>query len=87
MQSGDWSTGRTEVSRVERDLSLDSSARMQWELIGHEHVLHSVQVDFLPIIVDQNIKSDRHWLGVGRLSGVKVALKAVLVVSFHVPLC
>ena len=49
-------------------------ARIQRGLIGDRYALQSERVIFYPIIPDQAIKIGRHWSGVGRLSGVNVAL-------------
>ena len=46
--------------------------------IGDRYNLQSERVIFYPIIPDQAIYIGRHWLRVGRLSGVKV-VKAVVV--------
>ena len=72
VQIGDWSAGRTGVSREERDLSVGTSG-IQRGLIGDRYALKSDRVIFYPIIPDQAIKNGRHWSGVGRLSGVNVA--------------
>ena len=50
------------------------TARIQRGLIGDRYALQSERVTFYPIIPDQAIKIGRHWSGVGRLSGVNVAL-------------
>ena len=43
-------------------------------LIGDRYALQSERVICYPIIPDQAIKICRHWSGVGRMSGVNVAL-------------
>ena len=74
VQSGDWSAGRTGVGREERDLSVDAPG-IQRGFTGDRYALHSERGIFYPIIPDQAIKIGREWAGVGRASGVNVALK------------
>ena len=50
------------------------TAGIQRGLIGERYAFQSDRVIFYPIITDQAIKIGRHWSGVGRLSGVNVAL-------------
>ena len=83
MQSGNLSAGRTGVGREERDLCVGASG-IQRVLIGDRYALQSDRVIFYPIIPDQAIKICRHWSGVGRLSGVNVALMERLGSCKHV---
>ena len=52
------------------------TARIQRGFIGDRYALQSERVIFYPIIPDQAIKIGREWAGVGRASGVNVALQA-----------
>ena len=65
--------GRSGRAGFERGCIRDT-ARIQRVLIGDRYALQSERVIFYPIIPDQAIKIGRHWAGVGRLSGVNVAL-------------
>ena len=67
-------SGRTGIERG----CIRDTARIQRELIGDGYSLQSERVIFYPIIPDQAINIGRHWSGVGRLSGVNVALVASL---------
>ena len=51
------------------------TARIQRGFIGDRYALQSERVIFYPIIPDQAIKIGREWAGVGRASGVNVALE------------
>ena len=66
--------GRSGRARFEHGCIRDT-ARIQRVLIGNRYALQSDRVIFYPIIPDQAIKNGRHWSGVGRLSGVNVALE------------
>ena len=66
-------SGRAGFERV----CIRDTARIQRGLIGDRYALQSERVISYPIILDQAIKIGRHWSGVGRLSGVNVALKAL----------
>ena len=66
--------GRSGRAGFERGCIRDT-ARIQRALIGDRYALQSERVIFNPIIPDQAIKIGRHWSGVGRLSGVNVALQ------------
>ena len=79
VQNGYWSAGRTGVGREEQDLSVGASGIQRgysglWSGID---TLFNRSGNFYPIIPDQAIKIGRHWSGVGRLSGVNVALESV----------
>ena len=50
------------------------TARTQRGFIGDRYALQPERVIFYPIIPDQAIKIGREWAGVGRASGVNVAL-------------
>ena len=81
VKSGDWSAGRTGVGRGERDLSVDASGIQRgysggWS--GIDTLFNQSGLFLYPIIPDQAIKIGRHWAGVGRLSGVNVALITVI---------
>ena len=65
--------GRSGRPGFERGCIRDT-ARIQQVLIGDRYALQSERVIFYTIIPDQAIKIGRHWSGVGRLSGVNVAL-------------
>ena len=56
-------------------------------LIGHRYALKSERVIFYSIIPDQGIKIGRHWSGVGRLSGVNVALNKSYLPLFRILPC
>ena len=71
--------GRSGRAGFERGWIRDT-ARIQRALIGDRYALQSERVIFNPIIPDQAIKIGRHWSGVGRLSGVNVAL---LIITIH----
>ena len=65
--------GRSGRAGFERGCIRDT-ARTQRVLIGDRYALQSERVIFYPIIPDQAIKISREWAGVGRASGVNVAL-------------
>ena len=69
--------GRSGRAGFERGCIRDT-ARIQRVLIGEKYTLQSERVIFYPIIPDQAIKIGRLWSGVGRASGVNVALERVL---------
>ena len=77
VQSGDWSSRkdgcRSGRAGFERG-SIRDTARIQRGFIGDRYALQSERVIFYPIIPDQAIKIGREWAGVGRASGVNVAL-------------
>ena len=82
-RSGVDRTERGLVSRKDRCRSgiagfergcINHTAWIQRGLIGDRYALQSERVIFYPIIPDQAMKIGRHWSGVGRLSGVNVAL-------------
>ena len=53
------------------------TARIQRGFIGDRYALQQERVLFYPIIPDQAIKIGREWAGVGRASGVNVALESI----------
>ena len=66
------SGGRSGRAGCER-WCIGDTAWIQRVLIEDRYALQSERVIFYPIIPDQAKKIGRHWLGVGRLSGVNVA--------------